>query len=333
MAKEKSATVSLIEDSEAIIKSATEGDTEPEYLETGNIGFDLALTNGKGIPIGCSVLLWAEPACGKSTVLADVSRRLLEYSERAGVPFKVLYLDIEGSSKLIRDMGLGQYIDKKTLIHVNKLLSWRTIEAFYNEVMSGKNPAFKDVKLIIIDSVNNIQSDATTSKSVADGDFGSRAKERTNFYSKFFPKCKELGITTFLISQVRQNLDASPMVMDKKKAAVSWADKHNVDIILKCSKVLSSPDTKKIETATAFDKHVDVVGYVFRMDSSANDCKNRFFLGSRAELYVNKGKNVDNAYALRKLLEFNNLINASGGWFAFSKDICQAFNLPDKKNA
>lgn len=332
MAKGKSSedAAFLVESSLNILNSTMKESLDPEYMESGNIGLDLALTNGRGIPIGSSVLLWADPGCGKSTVLGDMSRRLLESHKKAGVPFKVLYLATEGSRQLMYDIGLRPYFESKDFIYIERTLCWRNVEQFYNAILSGENEILKDVKLVIIDSVNNVQSDANMGKSVADGDFGSKAKERTNFYSKYFAMCKERGITTFLIAQVRQNLEAGQMAIDKRKAAASWSDKHSVDIILKCSAVLSSADTKKVERVTAYGKTTELAGYVFKMNSNGSGCKNRFYKGSPAEIYIEMGKGADNAYAMRKLLEFNKILKVGGGWYSFSEDVAKPLGISAK---
>lgn len=316
--------------SKNVVDSVLKENTETVYMESGNIGFDMALSNGKGIPVGSSTLLWADPGCGKSTALADVSRRLLKKHKDQGIPFKVLYLAVEGSRQLMRDIGLAEYMDSQDFIYVEKPLCWRQIEQFYDAVLGGKHKVYKDVKVIIIDSVNNVLSDANLNKSVADGDFGTKAKERGLFYSKYFPQCRGAGVTTFLIAQVRQNQDAGANpYMDKRKAAVSWADRHNVDIIIKCSANTSSKDAKKVITKTAFGENKDILGWIFKMDSSGSSCKNRYFKGLAAEMYLSKGKGADNAYAIRKFLEFNGFIKASGGWLSFSKELCETFNIPE----
>ena len=142
-----------------LIENTMEDKEPTRYLPTGNIGFDLAVTEGKGLPIGSSILFWADPGCGKSTLVGDISKRLLDCSKKSGEPFKVLYLAAEGSEELMRGLGLGEYMDSKDFIYVEKSLTWRQVEIFYNEILNGQNPACKDVKLIVIDSVNNILSD------------------------------------------------------------------------------------------------------------------------------------------------------------------------------
>ena len=327
MAKEKS----LLDTGKDLLNSLLEEDRDLEFIETGNIGFDLALTNGRGIPVGASVLLWADPGCGKSTILADVSKRLLSRSKRKNIPFQVLYIDTEGSMSLFYSMGLRPFIKSHDFIVANKSMCWRGVETIYDAILN-KSKGFENVKLIIIDSVNNIQSDANTQKSVADGDFGSKAKERASFYTKYFGLCKERGISTMLISQVRQNLEAGPTAFDKRKAAVSWADKHNVDIILKCSKssIASEDKSELVREKSVFGDIVDTSTYVFKMTSQGSDCKNRYFVGRPAAVLVKQGKGIDNSYALSKLLKFNDLISVGGGWYSFNKSICKPLNLPDK---
>lgn len=323
---------SVIESGEKLLMDALKDDVSTTYVETGNIGFDMALTNGKGIPIGASILLWADPGCGKSTALIDVSKRLLRKHKNQGIPFKVLYIAVESSRKLLKDMGMKEFIDSHDFIYLDKPLCWRQIEEIYDAILAGKKEAFKDVKMVIIDSVNNVLSDANIGKSVADGDFGTKAKERGLFYSKYFPRCREAGITTFLISQVRQNQEAAANpYSDKRKAAVSWADRHNVDIIIKCSATASTKDAKVDIVKTAFSEKKLVQGYVFKMVSNGTGCKNRYFQGSEAEMYLNLGKGADNAYAIRKFLEFNKFLTSSGGYFSFTKEMCDSFGFPDKK--
>ena len=317
-------------DSLKLIKDTLDSNRETVYMPTGNIGFDLALSEGKGLPIGASILLWADPGCGKSTLLADISKRLLDGSKARGEAFRVLYIAAEGSRTLMNDMGLGEYMDSKQFIYVERCLTWRQIEILYDEILNGKHEIYKDVKVVIIDSVNNILSDANIKKSSADGDYGTRAKERSSFYSKFFPVCKERGVNTFLISQVRHNQDAVSMYGDAKKAAVSYADKHNVDIILKCSKSTSTnnSDIDENYTTTIFAKEKDVEKFILRMTSCAADCKNRYCKGLPSEVLMVQGKGADNAYVIRKLLEAYKLVKSGGGWYSFDPVLAEALKFP-----
>ena len=66
MAKKKSA-ISLTSEQKEMLESALKKEKPVEFIETGNVGLDLALTDGKGLPMGSSTLLWAKPGCGKTT--------------------------------------------------------------------------------------------------------------------------------------------------------------------------------------------------------------------------------------------------------------------------
>lgn len=300
-----------------------------EYVETGNVGLDLALTDGKGIPMGASVLFWARPGSGKTTIVADASRRLIKKFKAKGEKFKVLYIGTEDSRGLIEALGLGSYMESKDFLYVKGQLCWRQIEWLYTQVLNGDG-SFADVRLIVIDSVNNVLSDQNVKSSVADGDFGTKARERSNFYAKFLPLCKERGISSFFISQQRKKQNAS-MFEDPNRAAVSDVDLHNVDIILKCNSLTNSMDASKVIEKTIFGEDKVASKCIFRMDSKATDCKNRYIKGNAVDLLFEKGKKVHNYYTVGKLLEGNKLSKSASGWYTFDPELCKAFGLPENK--
>ena len=68
------------------------------------------------------------------------------------------------------------------------------------------------------------------------------------------------------------------------------------------------------------------------MISSGTGCKNRYFQGAEAEMYLNVGKGADNAYVIRKFLEFNKFLTSpSSGYYTFPKEMCESFGFPEKK--
>lgn len=301
-----------------------------EFIETGNVGLDLALSDGKGLPMGASILLWAKPGSGKTTIVADASKRLIKKAKANGETFKVLYLAVEDSSGLMTALGMDEYIESRDFLYVPKSFCWRQVETFYEAVLNGYGD-YAGVKLIVIDSVNNVLSDQNVKNSVADGDFGTKSRERSAFYSKFLPLCKEKGISSFFISQVRQKQAAS-MYEDPNKAAVSNVDLHNVDIIIKCTALSDTKYASKIEEETIFGTDKVSSKCIFRMDSKATDCKNRFIRGNAVDLLFEKGKCVWNYFVIEKMLIANKLLKIpSSGWYAFDKEISETFGLPDSK--
>ena len=320
---------SLSAEQKALLDGAMKKTKPTEYLETGNVGLDLALTDGKGLPLGSSTLFWAKPGSGKTTIVADASRRLIQAAKNRGEVFKVLYLAVEDSRALMSSLGMDEYIESGDFIYYARGFCWRHIETFYEAVLN-KYKGYEDVKLIVIDSVNNVLSDQNMKNSVADGDFGTKSRERSQFYSKFLPLCREQGISSFFISQVRQKQNAG-MYEDPNRAAVSNVDLHNVDIILKCSSFSDKTDASKIEEETIFGKDKVASKCIFKMDSKATDCKIRYIKGNAVELLFEKGKCVWNYYTVKKLLLGNKLLKGTGGWYTFDSDICTSFNIPSSK--
>ena len=51
-----------------------------------------------------SLILWGPPGCGKTTLFADVARRLIKAHKAQGEPFRVLYLAVEGSKELMKKL-------------------------------------------------------------------------------------------------------------------------------------------------------------------------------------------------------------------------------------
>ena len=48
------------------------------YIESGNVGLDIALTDGKGIPLGANIMLFGLPGTGKTTLIGDFLKRILD---------------------------------------------------------------------------------------------------------------------------------------------------------------------------------------------------------------------------------------------------------------
>ena len=303
---------------------------EPTYLETYNIGFDFALTNGKGIPLGTSVMFYAEPGCGKTTLLGDVCLRLINNAKNNKEEFKVLYIATEDSKELLKSIGLEDAMRDGTFIYAKKDWCWKQVEAFYEGVLQGYGK-YKGVKLIVIDSMNTVLSEANKSKSVTEGDYGSRAKERSAFLSKYLPVCSERGITSFLITQVRQVQNLTNPYQDPKKAAAAFADFHLVEMVVKCMKKADAKDAQKAEVQTIFGEVQEQTKYIMKLNSSATSCKNRFFRGTPSEVLVVKGKGIDNTYVVRKLLEGNGYVKATGGYYSFDKTMQELLKAPKEK--
>lgn len=337
-------TQAMLKELQSMIKVNNEEGEESRFIETGNIGFDMAISNGKGIPLGCSILFWGSQGCGKTTLFADVARRLIEKGKKNNEPFKVLYIDVEGSEFLTLDsrLGLKKYYHSCDFLRTDGKdhetgeihpITWSLIESMYDAILAEK-PGFKDIKLVIIDSINNVLSAQQEKNSITSGDFGTRAKERSNFWAKYLPQCKQKKVSTFMISQARTKQDAvlSPYV-SKEKPAGSFADFHNADVILKCIKASASShdDSAKKVTLTAYNETKDQDRFILVLDPTAEGSKNRIARTYKCEVLIEKGFGAHNFYSLRKILEFHGFLKKNGAWYQFAKELIKGFNLPDKK--
>ena len=308
-----------------------EPEPETEFVETGNIGFDMAISNGKGLPLGNSILFWGAPGCGKTTLFADVARRLIKSHKDKGEVFKVLYLAVEGSKELMKKLGLREYINSRDFIYIERRFTWSQIETLYEMVLNDKG-AYKGVKLIVIDSVNNVLSSQNEKNSVAAGDFGTKARERNNFWGKYLPICKQKKISTFMVAQMRQKQGAGPgAFVETEKAAASFSDLHNADVILKCKRELSNADSVKTITKSAFNENKAYKKYVLILDPTNSASKNRIDETYKTEILLEKGVGAHNYYVVRKMLLFHGFVKKDGAYYHFTKEVAEGLKLPEKK--
>ena len=291
----------------------------PTYIETGVLGFDLAISNGKGLPVGGCILMYSGKGSGKSTLCADIARRLLEKHEKAKLPYKCLYIDVEGGSKgLALNNGLSKFVSeehgKRLLYRKSKRTTWNDIEKIFKLIVDKEEP-FKDVKLVIIDSLSVIMSEAMADekKAINAGDFGSGAKDRGNLFNKYLLELKSKGVSFLLIAQQRQKQGASQFE-DQKRAATSDTDDHIVDCILKLTRSGGGNDkeTKKVEVVSAATGEKEKIATQFYCAIQAPE-KNRFCAGlPRVKVLVRTGQGIVNRYTMRNLLRENKFLKETG---------------------
>lgn len=292
-----------------------------EYVETGCVSFDMGISGGRGMPLGKALFFWGAPGCGKSTVLSDVIRRLITSHKAKGIPFKVAYVDTEGSWDLLKSMGLKEFVDSGDLLYKRGSVTFGFLENLYKCVLGGEK-GFEDVKVIIIDSITGVLSDTLNTADVSKADFGSNAKERGRFYPKYLPECLEKGVTTLFISQVRQKQNASSYE-DPIKAAVSDMDKHFMDVICKFSKKTGAQDKdmKKRVIKTAFGETEMQDRFKVTLSTSGPQEKNRLGRYPSVDMLVEYGKRVINAYTIREMLNGLGYIKIEGSKCKFSEEL------------
>ena len=289
------------------------------YQETGVIGFDLAISNGRGLPVGGCILMYSAPGSGKSTLCADIAKRLLDKNEKAGNPYQCLYIDIEGGSKgLALNNGLSKYVSaehgRRLIYRRSKRTTWNDVENMFRAILD-KDEHVKDVRLVIIDSISAIMSEtqADLKADINKGDFGSGAKDRNILFNKYLLELKSKGVSFLLIAQQRQKQGASAFE-DQKRAATADGDDHIVDCILKLSRSQggNNADVKKVEVLSAATGEKAKIAPRFLCTIQAPS-KNRFCADlSPVPVLVKVGKGIQNWYTIKKMLETYKLLKNQG---------------------
>ena len=333
MAK-KSAVAELSQDIAA--KNKENQQLSTEYIETGCVGFDLALTNGNGIPTDAMISMFAPPGVGKTTITADLIYRVLDRTEQEKINFKVLYIDIEGSRGLLQSMGLQRFIDSGTLLlrdtkALKGDISFDKVEELYQKVLKGEEE-YKNVKMIVIDSLTGVTSKTLLEASVDKADFGSNAKERERFYRKYVPKLKEKNIINIFICQVRRNQGAANNpYASQTRAATSELDQHWMDFIIKFGKKESASNTgiTKVKIVTAEGVQEVTKRYLLGMTTKGDGCKNRFGDMPQLTMLVERGKRIINTFSIRKLLETVKYVSKEGKKWKMHTDLCNLIKHED----
>lgn len=292
-----------------------------EYIETTNVGIDLVLSNGKGIPKGVNVMFFGLPGNGKTTIFGDMIKRLMVNYSKAGLPFRIHYIDSENSKSLLKSLGVmdyvydnEEYMPQQVIYHHN-INSFDYLEKLYARIMNKSDNWSKDIQLIFIDSVTNLNADEQLEKSVNKGDFGDDARVRKKFYKKWLAPIRDKGITTFWVSQMAKKQNVVNSYTDPSKPAVSSFDLHNMEAVIKVTK---STDSKRValkkQTVTTIDGVVEQqLRFIAKLDpQQAEFTKNRLGQNFPVELLVNLGKSVINAYTLMNLLIGNKVIKLNG---------------------
>ena len=300
---------------------------EVEFIETGDIGLDLALTNGKGIPLGSNIMFFGKPGHGKTTIFGDMIKRLLVRYQKANIPFRIHYIDSENSRELLTSLGVfdfvydnEDYAPQQVIYHPNvqtfeeaeEILDRIVGKIVKDKLVVDKNDVWrKDVKLIFIDSMTNLISKTQLANNVDKADYGDNAKARKKFYLKYLARLREFGSTTFWTSQVSVKQNILNQYEDPNKLAASEFDQHNMEIIVKLVKSTDSKRTelKKVKVMTIDGEQEVQTRYITKLyPGQVQYTKNRFGQDIPVEILVKPGKYVINAFTIKNVLEMNKCI-------------------------
>jgi len=287
------------------------------YIESGDVGLDIALTDGLGIPRGANIMLFGLPGTGKSTLLGDTLKRILDKYRKQNLPMRIHYIDSESSRKLLESTGVMDYVypieeyAPQQVIYHEHVNSFEYLENVYTRMMDPKDNWGKDICFVVIDSVTKLLADSQLRNEVDKADFGDNARARKKLYGKWISKIQELDVTQFWVSQMSTKQNAGTFE-DPKKPAVSDFDLHNMDIILKltANKDTKNVDIKKIKYDTILGEREDIPKYILTLDPGQNKySKNRYGQNLPVDIMLWRGHGVINAYIIRKMLEAHKFIH------------------------
>jgi RecA/RadA recombinase len=299
-------------------------DLDESFLITDCIGIDLALSGGRGLPLGDWITISSPPATGKTTLLGDMSRRLLNKYNKNGVPLKIVYIDVENSKNLLVDLGLGEHILAGNLIHITGRMTFSQLDVLYDSILNQEGK-YKGVKVVIIDSITKVISDINAEDNCEKAEFGNDAKALKKFLKKVTPLHTQKKITTIAICQVGQK----QQVMfrgDPRKANATYSIKHDSSIFVKLTK---SSDTKKKDIKKIKVQTLDgtqemtsnfIINISTKSNSSEDERKNRHGRFPDVTVLVDYGTRICNHYSVRLILQANKLIKQVKGGYTLSEN-------------
>lgn len=303
---------------------------ETIFMPSGNVGMDIVLSNGRGIPLGANILLFGMPGTGKTTLLCDILKRNLDKYKAQGLPFRCHYVDSESSRDLLKSTGLWEYVydpeeyAPQQVIYHEHINSLKQLDEMYGRIQNPNDNWGKEIVFIVIDSINKLSADGQLTNEVDKADFGEDAKVRKKLEKKWFSIIQQLDITQFWVSQMAVVQNAMQFA-EKNKPAVTNFDLHNMDIILKLTadKDTKNVDIKKIEYDTIQGKQEDITKYLVEVDPGKKTwTKNRYGQNIPLKIMLWRGHGIINTYVLRRMLEelgFTKKINAED--FSLSQEL------------
>lgn len=309
-----------------------------QFIETGNIGIDIAFSDGKGIPMGTNIMFFGLPGTGKTTIFCDIIRRLMERYEKAGLPMRVHYVDSESSRDLLESTGVMKYVyDPEEyapyqVIYHEHVNAFKQLENIYLRMLTPKDNWGRDIHFVFIDSVTKLlaESQLDLKNGVDKADFGDNARARKKLYGKWLSNIQAMDITQFWSVQMAQKQNVQAFE-DPKKPAVSEFDKHNMDIIVKltASKDTKRTDINKVKFNTLQGEQEDIPKYVVKIDpGQAAHTKNRHGQNLAVDVMLWRGKGIVNAYMVRRMLEAYKLVSNEKDMYALSPELVE-FLGPD----
>ena len=193
-------------------------------IDTHSPSLNWIMGNSHGLPLGYGMLLWGAAKSGKTLVTNDFTAKIhQDYPEGWVIKF-----DTEWRTQLQDNSNIAN-IDKSRLI-VSQANNPSEVFDAIKEQIPIQCQAGRDIKLIIIDSLNGVNGiREMTQESVESQSFGDMAMTIQKGLKSIMPILRTYNIALICTCHARAEMDPIKAMRNKIKPGVSFAALHTLE--------------------------------------------------------------------------------------------------------
>ncbi len=256
-------------------------------INSSSPSFNWIFGNSNAIPLGYGVLLWGVAKSGKTLITNDIIAKVhADYPEAYVIKF-----DTEMRAELQDNENLYN-IDKKRYIVVQANQPSQIFDKLVEQIPLHCQ-AGRDIKLIVIDSLNAIQGIRELSqKSVEDQSFGDMAITIQKGLKALIPVIRKYNIALICTCHARAEMDPQKAKYENPiKPGVSFASLHSLEYHVQISPNKKKEDKTFDESSKdMMDKHL-MTAHKIRAVMTASTCSPA---GRTAEFTLDYKKGIVN---------------------------------------
>jgi RecA/RadA recombinase len=255
-------------------------------INTHSPSFNWIFGNSHGLPLGYGMLLWGEAKSGKTLITNDITAKVhADYPDAWVIRF-----DTEWRSNL-QDNGNIANIDKSRYIVSECNTPSEVFDTIKNEI-AAQCQAGRDIKLIIIDSLNGINGiRELTAESVENQSFGDMAMTLQKGLKSILPVIRKYNIALICTAHSRAEMDQHAAMRNKIKPGVSYAALHSLEYHVQISANKSAAGRIVDDKAKDMMKKDLITGHKIRAVMTASSCSPA---GRTAEFTLDYEKGIVN---------------------------------------
>ena len=261
-----------------------------EVVDCGILGLNI-LWNG-GLSLGGCYGLGSQQGAGKSTICLTICKHLIETYN-----YTTVYIDIEQgiSDKQLESLDLLKYKGNKLLL-IQNAITFNDLQEVCDSCITLAEQ--QNIKLIVVDSLNQISSRTLTQQEIEERKIAPYAKPMSEWIRNFKGRFGVAGIASILLGQAGANIGGG-MWDPQWYVKLPYAVQHGVDVM---TYIEHSPFKKDqiYQTINTPNGQTEVsIGYWGKIWTA----KNRDALQEvKIRIPVIMGRGVDNVLFLRECL-------------------------------